>query len=152
MSTHLEVTAALVYGTGLPVYDSMAERPTYDPADWSKLWTEEQQTQWQLETPYAVLGAPSVFAEDARTLSRKHRDIGDDFRLTITGRDPREVRHWAGLVKVALNDARPELEGYSTWIRWSDSTNVLKDPSVPMPGPDYLCYAVHTYRLDSTPI
>lgn len=152
MDSHLRALATLVTAMGLPLYDSIAERPSYNPKDWAAEWNEQQQDAWKLETPYAVLSSPPVFAEDARTLSRESLDVADEFDVTVTGLDPREVRHWAALVKTALDRGRPQVEGFSTWVRFLESSRIYSDRTVPLAGPVYLCYAVQTYRLDSTPI
>ncbi len=145
MRTHLSAIAALV-PHDIPVFDTAAERPNYNPLNWTGAWTSAQRAAWELPERYVVLTAPTLRTR-AWTLDDVPRDIRDYVRLMIVDPTARGARSAQESIRNTLNRSHPVVAGFSTDLRHSSGDVFARDSE----APNDLYYAVDTYLYHATP-
>lgn len=148
MRAHLAGIAALL-PAGLHVYKSEAERPDYDPADWSAAWSDAQRQAWTLPKRYVILTAPTFMSEPIAIDGAK-TSIHDYFQATAVGITDDQCRWVQEKVEAALNPmggGRPVVEGFATWTKRTAAGISAVDRDVT----PHVVYSVDTYRYRATP-
>lgn len=148
MRSHLAGIAALI-PDGIDVYATAAERPDYDPADWSAPWSSAQQAAWELPDRYVVLTAPTML-ERSLTIDGLRRGVESYFQATAVGLSDQQARWVHEQIRATLNPAgggRPDVPGYSAWTHLSAEGIHSIDREVK----PYRYFAVDTYKYRATP-
>lgn len=145
MRTHLAAIAALI-PDGIDVYATEAERPDYNPADWSAAWSSVQRAAWVLPERYVVLAAPT-FMTDPLTIDGTRAHVDDYFQVTAVGVTDGQARWVHEKVRAALNPGTPIVAGFGcrTKLRAAGITAADRDVT------PHRIYAVDTYRYRATP-
>lgn len=118
MRAHIAGIAALIqtgFPDGIHVYDTQAERPDYNPSDWSGSWSNENKAAWTLPARYIVLGAPTL-REVSLSLSRACLDVDDLVYLKGCGTSVTSCRWVMEHMRAVADRGRPEVENYSTHL------------------------------------
>lgn len=147
MRAHLAAIAALI-PDGIPVFDTAAERPNYDPSDWTATWSAAQRAAWTLPEParWVILSAPT-FPKVADTLDDVPRDVRGYVRVTTVDVSARGARWVQEAVRAVLDRGAPVVTGYSANLRHSTADVFAKDED----SPTDLYYAVDSYLYQATP-
>lgn len=146
MRAHLAGIAALI-PNGIHVYDTEAERPDYNPADWSGAWSDAQRAAWTLPDRYVVLAAPT-FADDSLTIDGARRVVDDYLQVMAVGISARQVRWVQEAVRSALDPGTPTVAGHRCRIKLRATGIHAVDRDVT----PHRHYATDTYRYRAVPI
>jgi hypothetical protein len=145
---HIAGIAALI-PSGIDVYKTRAERPDYNPADWSAAWTSTQKAAWTLPDRYVVITAPT-FMVRAIDITDARNEVSDYFQVTAVGLSDDQCRWVHEKVRAVLDPkggGRPSVTGFLAWTRLSATGITAVDTDV---DPQRV-FAVDTYRYQATP-
>ncbi|MFW7414757.1 hypothetical protein [Demequina sp. SO4-18] len=149
MRDHLAAIAALI-PAGIHVYMTEADRPDYDPADWSAEWTAEQREAWTLPDRYVILSAPTM-PETSMTINGTRRHISSYVQVKAVGTSDRQSRWVHEQVRTALDPvggARPVVEGYTTHLHLGPTGIHTVDRDVT----PHRFWASDSYRYSANPL
>jgi len=148
VNPHLAAVAALLHAAvpGLHVYVTEAERPDYDPTDWTATWTSAQKQAWSLPERWVVIAAPTPRKRD-ESLADARTDINDLWRVTVAANSLWKFDWLAERVSAAIDPGTPDVDGYSAHIELVANVIVDTDTDVT----PHLFWSADTYRYEATP-
>lgn len=152
MNLHLPAIAALLTDVDLPAYDTVSDRPDYDPTGWDNPWTAAQKQAWVLVFPHVILSMPTP-REVALSLSRGALDVDDYVRATYVGDSIRSTRWIGERVRDALDHKPVAGDGFVGLLTLSSVAPVTVDRDVNLPNTGNPVYGsdLYHYRATSAP-
>jgi hypothetical protein len=148
---HLQAVAELIqsgFTDGIHVYDTQADKPDYDPANWAGPWSEADKIAWALPARYVVIGASPTLRQVALSISRGRLDVDDRILIKGCGLSVASCRWVMENVRAVADRGRPSVEDYSTLLTFQESDELLDiDRDVDPP----VAHATDAYRYRATP-
>lgn len=148
MRAHVAGIAALI-PSGIDVYKTQANRPDYNPADWSATWSDAQKAAWTLPDRYVIITAPT-FMVKAIDITDARSEVSSYFQVTAVGLTDEQCGWVHEKVRAVLDPkggGRPTVTGYIAWTQLSATGITAVDKDVD----PHRVYAVDSYRYQATP-